>query len=222
MRFPRLAGAAGIGFVAILVAANALLTAAGFPTPSERASIDEIATVFAAGSGPLRTASALLPAAWLLATIFAVGVCARLHRDRPALTDPWSLIGVAGVLMQSVVFTGVEATRLALMSAARHDADGIAGLWGLHTALFGFNQVFLSTALLGLSMAGLRTGAIARWHAATGLLAAALLFLSATTSPYGVGGVNPLALLGLAGWLLWLVWIVAYSVVLMRPERNPG
>ena len=219
MRFSRLAGAAGIGFVAVLIVANALLTAAGFPTPSEPASIDEIATVFATGSGPLRTASALLPAAWLLATIFAVGVCARLHRDRPAPADPWSLIGVAGVLMQSVVFTGVEATRLALLAAARHDADGIAGLWGLHTALFGFNQVFLSTALIGLTVAGARAGAIARWHAATGFLAAALLFVSATASPYGVGDVNPLAVLGLAGWILWLVWIVAYSIVLMRRER---
>ena len=121
--------------------------------------------------------------------------------------------------MQSAVFTGVEATRLALKSAARHDADGIAGLWGLHTALFGFNQVFLATALLGLSMSGRRAGAIARWHAATGFLAAALLFGTATASPYGVDDVNPLAVFGLAGWILWLVWIVAYSRVLMRSAR---
>lgn len=219
MRFPRLAGVAGIGFVAILIVANTLLTSAGFPTPSEPASVDEIAAVFTAGSGSLRAASALLPAAWLLATIFAVGVCTCLPRDKPARTDPWSLVGLAGVLMQSVVFTGVEATRLGLMSAARHDPDGIAGLWGLHTALFGFNQVFLATALIGLSMYGLRTGATARWHAGTGFLAAALLFVTATTSPYGVGDVNPLAVLGLVGWILWLVWILAYSLLLMRQPR---
>ncbi len=29
--------------------------------------------------------------------------------------------------------------------------DGVAGLWSLHTALFGFDQVFLATALLGLT-----------------------------------------------------------------------
>ncbi|MFG2049701.1 hypothetical protein ACGFIW_20015 [Micromonospora sp. NPDC048935] len=124
--------------------------------------------------------------------------------------------------MQSVVFTSVEATRLALISAAPHDSGSVAGLWGLHTALFGFNQVFLATALLGSSLFGIRSGAIARWHAGTGLLAATLLFVTATTSPYGVGGVNPLALLGLTGWLLWLVWIVAYSVILIRraPTRS--
>ncbi|TDC43286.1 hypothetical protein [Micromonospora sp. KC213] len=216
MRFGKLAGVAGIGFVVILIAANLLLTAAGFPTPSQAASVDEITTVFAAGSASLRLASALLPTAWLLATIFAVGVCVGLRRDETSRTDPWSLVGVAGVLMQSVTFTSVEATRLALMSAAQHDAVAVAGLWGLHTALFGFNQVFLATALVGFSMSGIRAGAVARWHAGVGLLAAALLFVTATTGPYGVGGVNPLALLGLVGWLLWLVWIVAYSIVLIR------
>ncbi|GIJ20811.1 hypothetical protein [Micromonospora lutea] len=221
MRFPRLAGIAGIGFVAILVAANLLLTAAGFPTPSEHASVEEIAEVFATGSGSLRLASALLPAAWLLATVFAVGVCACLGRFERGRADPWSLVGLAGVLMQSVVFTSVEATRLALTSAAENGSGDVAGLWGLHTALFGFNQVFLATALVGFSMSGIRNKVIARWHAITGFLAATLLFLTATTSPYGVGDVNPLALLGLVGWLLWLVWIVAYSVTLIRHPPKP-
>ena len=215
-RFTRLAGLAGFGFVAILIVANLLLTEAGFPTPSEAVTPDEITAFFAAGSGSLRLASALLPAAWLLATVFAVGVCACLRRDERAGLDPWAVVGAAGVLMQSVVFTGVEATRLAVAAAAGHGAAGVAGLWGLHTALFGFNQVFLATALLGLTISGRRAGVIARWHAGVGLLAAALLFVTATTSPYGVGDVNPLALLGLAGWLLWLVWIVAYGIVLIR------
>ncbi|WP_250006817.1 hypothetical protein [Actinoplanes sp. M2I2] len=221
MSFPRLAGIAGMGFVVVLIVANLLLTMAGFPTPSEAASLDEISTVFDAGSGSLRLASALLPMAWLLATIFAVGVWACLRRDEQARTDPWSIVGLAGVLMQSVVFASVEATRLALISATQHDSD-VAGLWGLYTALFGFNQVFLATALLGLSLFGLRTGGTARWHAGLGLLAATLLFVTATTSPYGVGGVNPLALFGLAGWLLWLVWIVAYSIILVRSAPEPA
>ncbi|MGC4814812.1 hypothetical protein ACLQ29_30140 [Micromonospora sp. DT228] len=71
-------------------------------------------------------------------------------------------------------------------------------------------------------MSGIHTGAIARWHAGTGLLAATLLFVTATTSPYGVGSVNPLALLGLAGWLLGLVWIVAYGVLLIRTPVSGG
>jgi hypothetical protein len=211
-----LGGLAGIGFVAVLVTANVVLTAAGFPTPSQAVTAGEIVAVCTEGARQLRFASALLPAAWLLATVFAAGLAVHLGRRTNGRTDGWLIVGLAGVLMQSVVFTGVEATRLAVMAAAGQGTAGVAGLWGLHTALFGFNQVFLATALLGFSVAGLRASVVGRWHAGVGLLAALLLFASATTGPYGVGDVNPLALAGLVGWLLWLGWILALSVVLLR------
>lgn len=216
LRFDRLAGLAGLGFVLLLLVANVVLTAAGFPTPSEAADTGEITAVFATGAGALRLASALLPAAWLLATVFAAGVCAALWRSGRARAEAWALVGLAGVLMQSAVFTGVEASRLAVAAAAVHAPGAVPGLWGLYNALFGFNQVFLATALLGLSLGGLRAGAIRRWLAVLGVLAAALLFASATASPFGEDGANPLAVLGLAGWLLWLVWIVGYSIALIR------
>lgn len=221
MRFARLSGLAGIGFVLVLVLANVVLTYAGFPTPSEAVDHDEIIAVFASEADTLRLASTLLPAAWLLATIFAAGVFAALWRGDRARTEAWSLVGLAGVLTQSAVFAGVEATRLALASAAIHAPGAVPGLWGLYNGLFGFNQVFLSTALVGLSISGLRSRIISRWHAVVGVISAAMLFLSATTSPYGNDGVNPLALLGLIGWLLWLVWIVAYSITLIRGTDEP-
>ncbi|MEU4622063.1 hypothetical protein AB0G04_19120 [Actinoplanes sp. NPDC023801] len=70
------------------------------------------------------------------------------------------------------------------------------------------------TGLAGVLMQSVVfTGVTRRWHAVTGLLAALLLFSAATTSPYGVGDVNPLALAGLVGWLLWLCgsWPTASS-----------
>lgn len=218
--FPRLSGAAGLGFVALLIVANLILTSAGFPTPSDAVDVDQVGRIFAAEPGALRLASALLPAAWLLATVFAAGVVATSWTGRA-----WSLVGLAGVVMQCAVFTGVEASRLALWSAAAHAPAAVPGLWGLHNALFGFNQVFLATALLGLSIGGAQAGIISRWHAGVGLTGAALLFASATASPYGIDEPNPLALLGLAGWLLWLAWIVTFSVTLIRgatPERRPS
>jgi hypothetical protein len=96
----------------------------------------------------------------------------------------------------------------------------VTGIWALHNALFGFNQVFLATALVGFSMAGVRAATVARWHAIAGFLAAGLLFAAATTSPDGMDGVNPLALLGLVGWLLWLVWILAFSTLLLKRART--
>lgn len=158
-----------------------------------------------------------MPTAWLLGTIFAVGVAV----DAWAGTDPparaWAAVGVAGMVMQSAVFAGVEATRLALVAAASHEVGAVAGLWGLHDALFGFNQAFLATALLGLSLARRR----GRPLTVVALVGAALLLVSATSSPYGVDGRNPSALLGLVGWLLWLLWIVACSAGLMRGAERP-
>lgn len=216
--FTRLSGVAGIGFVALLISANLILTSAGFPTPSEVVTVDRVSATFAAEPGALRLASALLPTAWLLATIFAVGVVSGVWGSG-ASARAWSLVGLAGVIMQCAVFTGVEATRLALGLAAIDNVAAVAALWGLHTALFGFNQLFLATALLGLSVSASRAGISSRWHTAIGLAGAAALFVTATASPYGAAGVNPLALLGLAGWLLWLMWIVVYSATLIRGGR---
>lgn len=218
--FPRVSGAAGLGFVLLLIAANLILTSAGFPTPSDAVGIDQVTEVFAAERAALRLASALLPAAWLLATLFTAGVVSRLWATDRTSARAWSLVGFAGVIMQCAVFTGVEATRLGLGSAATGDPAAVPGLWGLYNALFGFNQVFLATALLGLSIGGSSAGVISRWHAVVGLAGAALLFASATASPYGIEDVNPLALLGLVGWLLWLVWIVVFSWLLLRGPRD--
>ncbi|MDG4784569.1 hypothetical protein O7626_01230 [Micromonospora sp. WMMD1102] len=221
MRFARLAGLSGIGFVLLLLGGNLLLLSAGFPDSSASAAPGEIASAVADASAALRLTSTLLPAAWLLATIFAAGVFAALRRHDRIPGDGWAVVGLAGILMQCVAFAAVGASRLAVAAAAAHDPGAVAGLWGLHNAIFGFNQVFLATALLGLSVSGRRAGLVRRWHAAVGLSGAALLFLSATTSPYGVDGGNPFSLAGLLGWLLWLVWIVAYSLRLIRDVDRP-
>jgi hypothetical protein len=219
MSFSRLSGAAGIGFVALLIAANLILTTAGFPTPSDAVEVGELPAIFIAGSDALRLASTLLPAAWLLAILFTAGAVMTLWAGDVASARAWSLVGFAGVVMQCVAFAGVEAARLALWSAATHDPAAVPGLWGLYNAIFGFNQVFLAVALLGLSIGGVRTGAVGRRHAGVGLTGAVLLFVSASASPYGIDEVNPVALLGLIGWLLWLAWIVIFSVGLLR---GPG
>lgn len=221
MRFTRvagLAGLAGLGFVLVLIVANVFLFVAGFPPPSELPSIEELTRVFAAERDTLRLASAFLPASWLLAIVFAAGAYGVLG-DR-GRGEPWALVGLVGILMQCATFAAVEATRIALSSAATYDAGSVPGLWGLYNGLFGFNQVFLVTALVGLSISGLRAGVIQRWHGNAGLVGAVLLFGSASTSPYGSEGANPLSLAGLVGWLLWLVWIVAWSITLLRDRKS--
>ena len=72
----RASGAAGLGFVALLVVANLVLTSAGLPLPTDTPTLREVGTLHADGVDALRLASALMPAAWLLATLLAAGLAA--------------------------------------------------------------------------------------------------------------------------------------------------
>ncbi|MBO0924271.1 hypothetical protein J1G44_07210 [Cellulomonas sp. zg-ZUI199] len=210
----RASGAAGLGFVLLLVVANLVLTSAGLPLPTDTSTLPELGRAHADGVDALRLASALMPAAWLLATVFAAGLAVESWHSPARRT--WALVGLGGVLAQCATFAVAEAARLAVAAAALDGTGGepgaLAGLWGLHRAVFGFNQVFLATALLGFSLARPSP----RAHAALGLTGAALLLASATAAPYGVGGAQPLALAGLAGWVLWLGWIAVAGVRLLR------
>ncbi|MCM0639382.1 hypothetical protein [Cellulomonas wangsupingiae] len=213
----RVSGAAGIGFVALLVVANLVLTSAGVPLPTDHPTLRELGDVHAVQGDALRTASALMPAAWLLATVFAAGLAVSAWEPASPARRTWALVGFAGVVMQCVTFAGAESARLALGAAAVDGPAAVAGLWGLHRASFGFNQVFLATALLGFAL----SRPVPRWHAGVGLTGAVLLLASATLAPYGVGGAQPLALAGLVGWLLWLVWIAVAGVRLLRDPGAP-
>lgn len=218
--FLRIAGLACFGFAAAIVLANAILVPAGLPGAG--AGTAEVVEFFAASGGALVIGSALMPAAWALATLFGAGVVAALWRSEPG----WSLFGFAGIVLQNGAFAAVGAIRLALPSAAERGDGVVAGLWALHDALFTLNGVFLAIALVGLSAAGARAAFIPRWHAALGLLSAVLLFSSATLAPLVVEHGGPLGLLGLCGWLMWVVWLAAYGVALLRPAlggaRHPA
>jgi hypothetical protein len=215
MSFTGLAGLGGIGFVLVGIAINIVYVRARLPLPMSGRSLDEVTDDFATVGDALKRPSVLAPATWLFLTLFAAGLLAVLWRDGSE-TGTWALVGFAGVLMQNVTFTCVEALRFGMASAAVHDRVSVAGLWGLGNVLFGFNQLFLAMALLGFTVAGAGAGLVPAWHAWLGYASAALLFLSSSASPYNVDGTNRIALVGLIGWLGWVTWIVSYSIVLLR------
>lgn len=193
--FTRIAGVSCLGFAATIVLANV---------------VDRV--VDADG-----LVAALTPTAWVLSTLFGAGAVSALWRSERERGEAWSLVGFAGLLLQNGAFAAVVALRLALPSA-----DRSAGLPALHDALFTLNGVFLALALTGLSVGGARSALIPRWHAALGLLSAALLFASATLAPLVVARPGPPGLLGLGGWLLWVGRLVAYGVALLRPGARVG
>jgi hypothetical protein len=207
----KVGGLAGVGFAVVIVLSNAVLVPAGLP--STGADPGQVAAFFAAAGDLVGVASMPAPAAWLLAVLFGAAAVAAVRASGAAGAETWALAGFAGLVLQNATFTGVVAIRLALASTA---GEGAAVLWALHDALFTLNGTFLATAMLGLSVAGLRAGLVRRWHAALGLCAAALQFTSAVLTPLIIGDSGPLGLLGLAGWLLWVVWIAGYGIVLIR------
>ncbi|MBB4929634.1 hypothetical protein F4561_000454 [Lipingzhangella halophila] len=214
MSLTSVAGLGGIGFVLLAVAINVIYVRARLPLPGATKSLGTAADEFAAAGDALKRPSVLVPATWLGLTLFAAGLVAVLWNGGSG-AGAWALVGLGGVLMQNATFACVEALRFGLAAAAAHHRGSVAGLWGLSNVLFGFNQLFLATALLGFTVAGAGAGLIPGWHAILGYLSAALLFVSSCASPYNVDGTNRIALAGLIGWLGWITWIVGYSVILL-------
>ena len=158
----------------------------------------------------------MAPLAWVCLLVFAAGVAAAARGRAVARADGWALIGIGGAAMQNALFAGVVACQLALANATLSD-DVAWGVWQLHNALFALNGMSLAVIMLSLSVAGLRTGLIRRWHGTLGLAGAGAMTIAAMTSPWaGHGGV--LSLVGFAGFVIWLVWIVTYGVRLVRTE----
>lgn len=218
--FTRFGGLGAIGFAALIVGANLVLEPAGMPVVG--ANIDEVNTFFTTESGAVGLSSSVTPAAWCCVIVFGAAAVATIWPRERAAGSAWSLVGFSGLLLQTAAFVGVVAIRLAL--SATTERSGTAALWALHNALFVLNGVFLTVALLGLSLGGRRTGLIRRWHATVGLLAAAGLFVSATLTPVVIDHAGPLALISLISWLLWVVWLVTYGVTLLRltPTNQPA
>lgn len=222
MGFSRICGLAALGFAAMITLSNVIQVPAGLPAAG--AGLDEVVAFFGAESRIVGIGSALTPAAWVLATMFGAGVVSVLWGSERSRGEAWSLLGLAGLVLQNAAFAGVIAIRLALASmaagTASNERGAVAGLWALHDALFALNATFLALALVGMSVGGLRAGLIRRWHGRLGLVSAALLFASATLTTWFFGRSDAFGLLGLAGWLLWVVWIVAYGVTLIRHPRT--
>lgn len=214
--FVPVCGLAAVGFAVMIVAGNVVAVPAGLPTTG--AEIGDVVTFFGTEGAVLGVSAALGPIAWVLATMFGAGAVAATWRSERDRGEAWSLVGFGGVVLQNATFAAVIAVRLALTSTAAQDAGATAALWALHEALFTLNGAFLAIALLGLSISGRRAGILRQWHAALGLLAAVLLFGSATLAPLVIAQAGAFGLLGLVGWLLWVVWIVTYGVVLIRLE----
>ncbi|WP_328994362.1 hypothetical protein OG394_07970 [Kribbella sp. NBC_01245] len=215
-QFNRVGGFGAIGFATTIVLANLITIPAGHPTSG--AELDEVTAFFADHGGLVGLSSALTPIAWFCVVLFAAGAFATLWPQERERNEAWSVVGVAGLLLQTAVFVGVISTRVALVQ----QPEQAAALWPLEDALLTINGTFLALALTGLSIAGLRCGLIRPWQRTLGFTAAALTLLSAVLTPLVVARGGVFGLIGLAGWLLWVVWLFSYGTALIKrgtPDR---
>ncbi|MBD3924761.1 hypothetical protein IEZ26_09045 [Nocardioides cavernae] len=212
----RVGGIAALGFAVLVMVVNLLLGTAGLPQPG--ATPEEVREFFATTDARVTVSTALAPIAWILLPVFAAGVAAAARRRSVVQGDAWPLVGLGAAIMQNCLFGGVVATQ-AVLSAGSLSADVEWGVWQLHTAFFSLNAVSLAIIMASLSLAGVRTGLIRRWHATLGCVSAGAMTVVSVTTPLHMDG-GPLGLLGLAGFLAWVVWLATYGVVLLRAAKG--
>ncbi|MGZ0149468.1 hypothetical protein ACXJJ3_20560 [Kribbella sp. WER1] len=217
MTFSRLGGWAALGFAALLAGTNLVLAPTGLPLIGDPT--DAVMAYFGSHAGLIGLSGTLAVAVWILAVLFGAGAYAAVRSSERARSEAWSVVGLAGLLLQNATFTVFIATRLALTGTAT-DTSASNGLWALNEALFAFNGTYLATAMLGLSIAGRRSGLISRTHAGTGFVAGALQLTGALLLPLVFSNPGPVDLIGLAGWIIWVIWIAWYGVVLIRTRTS--
>ena len=212
----RFGGFAGLLFIATVLPANIILGSTGLPRAG--ASRSEVLGYFADHSVAVGATTALATIAWLALPMYAAGVVAAVRGHERVSGDSWSLVGLAGTVMQNAIFASVVGIQAALGVAALSD-DVAWGLWQVHNALFTLNTASLAIVLVSISIGGRRAGLLRGWQHKLGLTSASLLAASAALTAVTLDG-HPVSLLGLAGFLMWLVWIAAVSVALLRPSGD--
>lgn len=212
----RVGGFAALGFAGLVMVVNVLLGTAGMPQPG--ATPEEVREFFATSGAGVTVSTALAPIAWILLPVFAAGVAAAVRRRPVVQGDAWPLVGLGATIMQNCLFGGVVATQ-AVLAAGGLSADVEWGIWQLHTALFSLNAVSLAIIMASLSLAGVHTGLIRRWHAMLGFVSAGVMTVVSLTTPIHMDG-GLIGLIGLAGFLAWVVWLATYGVGLLRAAKG--
>jgi hypothetical protein len=216
----RVAGFAGLAFVA-LVAAENLIVGATAP-PANDASAAEIADYVAAHKTAISVAVGMVPFAAVALYVFIASATARLRRASEQAAA-WTRLGMSGLLAVGPLFlTGLVFQYVLLARSADLAADAALTetLWQLHGAAFIPTGIALAVGMIGLSRAARLNGLIPTWHQGLGFIAAGAFLIASAAAVPAVEG-SPVGLLGFAAFVGWLVWLALTSVRLLRaPEAS--
>lgn len=212
--FERLAGVAGLVFVAGVALQNGVLLS-GSPMPD--AGLDEIRDFYASGETPIAIGVGLVALNILCLLLFTSGVAGRLARDGAGLV---ARSGFGAAVLLAGAFLTTTAIQAVLTAGVGELAD--AGLlqvvWDLHSAAFAMSASSLAALLAMFSLGAWSTRAVVpTWVAALGFVGAVSLLVAGMSVVSTIDG-GPGVLFQLIGFVAWLVFLIAASVRLMRGD----
>lgn len=209
----RLAGLAGLAFVAGVVLQNGVLLA-GNPQPD--ASLAEIVDFYRDGGGRIDVAVGLVALNIVFLLCFASGVAERISGVPRARIAGRAGFGAAVLLGGAFLTT----TALQAVLTTRVDELAEAGLiqviWDVHGSAFTMSATGLAAVLVFFALGSL-LGAdlVPRWIAVLALVGSGLLVAAGALAAPSIDG-GPGLYLQLGGFITWLVFLVGASIRLLR------
>ena len=209
----RVAGVAGLAFVAGVVLQNGVLLA-GNPQPD--APLEEIVDFYRDGGGRIGVAVGLVALNIVLLLCFASGIAERISAVPRARIAGRAGFGAAvllgGAFLTTTALQAVLTTRVDELA----DAGLVQVIWDLHGSAFSMSATGLAAVLVFFALGSL-LGAdlVPRWTAILALVGSGLLVAAGALAAPSVDG-GPGLYLQLGGFVTWLVFLVVASLRLLR------
>lgn len=215
-------GAAGLVFVATVIAQNAIR---GLSGPAQNASPTAVTHFYATHRVSTLALAAMFPlgAAGLAAFVGTLGSRLADHRWRaPALAG---LFGAAGIFGTYTMMIATDIALAGYVQRGRTDPAVVSALWITHNCVFGVLLVSIAVALAGLSAAASASGMVAPLWKPLGTLGALALAITGAATPALIDG-SPIIGLGLLGFLTWIAFVATAATKLLRSasvsDPSPG
>jgi hypothetical protein len=216
-RLERIAGFAGLAFVLVVGAVNAIVGA--MSPPGSDASANEITRFFTDHRTVLTATVGMVPVGVVALFLFLASSFPRFSTSSSEAAF-WARFGAIGLVLVEVMFLGRMLFELILIANAETLADEprlVETLWQLQNAATIMTGLALAVTLTGLSRAGRLSGLIPGWQHALGLGAALAFFIAAVAAVASLEG-SAIGLLGLPAFVAWLAWLALTSLRFLRIE----
>lgn len=212
----RAAGAGGLGFVALLVAQNAIRAGA----PGFGASPAAVSSYFLDHRTAAIVPLGLFPLGLVALACFVAGVW---NRTRDWDARWWANAGALAATAVMALFGLVNVMEIALVADAHrlaHSPDVVSALWAVHAGAFGLDLAAIAVALLGLAIATHSAGLVPRWLVRLAVPGAACLLVASVFTVALAEGA-PWIALGLVGLVVWGVFLVVAGGALLLDHSFP-